>query len=983
MVGATAVRVLGPVELSTGRERPRLAPLERTLLAVLAANAGRLVTVDRLVDALWGQAPPGSARNRVQGLVSSLRRLGGDALVVTRALGYVLELAPERLDAALFERLVRDARALAAAGRLATAAGTFREALALWRGAPYEDVPISALAPETTRLTELRQAAVEELAEARLALGEHASLVVELSSLVAADPLRERLRGQLMLALHRSGRQAEALEVYRHGAAALADEYGLDPSDALQAIRDTILLDDPGARQPVPPAGTAPLAPNQLPAAISDFVGRAKEIQELKTLLAEQPDTPGASVVVSVAGMAGVGKTALAVRVAHELRDRYPGGCLYADLRGTDETPASPLAVLGSFLRASGVANESIPADLDERAALYRSVLDGRSVLVVLDNAADETQVRPLVPGAGNGVLVTSRRALSGLAGAHLSTVDTLTLADGLDLLARVAGTQRVAAEAAGAERLVTLCGLLPLAIRIAGVRLARHDSMTSADLGERLADERRRLDELAVADLDVRASLEVGYARLRPTDSQLLGQLCQLPFDTFAPWLGAALGGVPVPVAELAFERLREAQLLAPAGGDRYRMHDLVRLHGRERVAAGAQPETTALGALLHRARLANDRLPGRPVPVPPGPDGESPPADPVEWFEAERENLLIAVGYAAARGYAELAGQLAVAMTNFCIVRGYLDDWAHSARTALDAQSGGVPDPALLLSYGTSLRLQDRNEEALPYLRRAYREYVASGDRVGAAAAALSWSVASRIWGHLRVAHAALRKAFDLLAAVPSPTPLLGYVHLASHFFADGTAGPPDATDAERALAIFEALHERWGAAEAHNSLGVVWWRLGDSARAAVHIHASIEAYTALGATMNVTEAVLSLARIHVSAGDHDLARPLLDSALQASRRLHHPWAEATALRHYGSLHLALGCPELARPQLEESVAIYRRTGQPVPMAMASKLLAEAHLACGDRAAAIEVGREAWEVFARLAPAEAGPMAAWLSEA
>jgi DNA-binding SARP family transcriptional activator len=967
------VRVLGPVELVTAGGRPRLAPLERALLAVLAANAGRLVTVDRLVDALWAQSPPGSARNRVQALVSSVRRYAGDDLVVTRAPGYLLQLDPERLDAAQFERLLEDARAFVAGERPDLAVRSLREALSLWRGTPYEDVPTDAVGAEAARLTELRQAAVEELVDARLALGEHATLVAELSGLVAADPLRERLRGQLMLALYRSGRQAEALEVYRQGAAILADEHGLDPSDGLRAIRDTILRDKPGAGRALPP-------PNQLPAAISDFVGRTKELQELTTLLSEEPDVPGTGVVVSVAGMAGVGKTALAVRVAHELRGRYPGGCLYADLRGTGETPASPLAVLGSFLRAAGVANESIPVDLDECSALYRSVLDGRSVLVVLDNAADETQVRPLVPGAGNAVLVTSRRALAGLAGAHLSTVDTLTLADGLELLARVAGRQRVVSEPAGAERLVTLCGRLPLAIRIAGVRLARHDAMTSAALGERLADERRRLDELAVGDLDVRASLEVSYSRLRPADGQLLGLLCLLPFDTFAPWVAAALADVPLSAAEYALERLREAQLLAPAGGDRYRMHDLVRLHGRDRALASGRPDPIerALEALLDRARYANRGLPCRPVPVPPGPDVEAPPAAPVAWFETERENLVKAVGYAASRGRAGLAGRLATSMTNFCLLHDYLDDLQRSLRTALDAYTGEDADPEVLASYAQCLRFRDRNEEALPYLRSAYRQFLASGDLLGAAGAALSWGVVAWTRGNVRFARAAQREVARLLDGTPAPTPLLGYMHMANHQFAEGL----ETDEVERALEIFEALGESWGAAEAHNLLGNTLWRLGQTERAAAHVRAAIETYTALGARMSANEAQLSLARIYVGAGAYGLARPLLDNTLEAARRLRHPWGEATSLRHYGALQLALGDPARARVTLQESVAIYRLIGQPRSMATALKTLASAALADGDRAAAVAAGREALAIFERLVPAEVDPMAAWLSE-
>ena len=997
------VRVLGPVELVTAEGVQRLGRLERTLLAVLAAHNGRLVTADRLIDALWPLSPPDSARNRVHRLVSSIRQRLTDELIVTRPPGYLLDLPPDRLDVVRFERLVREGRSRAAAGRIAAAAGILTEALSLWRGPAFDDVASPALEAEATRLAELRRTAHEELVDARLALGEHAELIAELVGLVAAEPLRHRVRGQLMLALYRCGRQAEALEAYRQGAAALADELGLDPPEELRRLQSAILRGDPALAVPVPaaspPARVVPpqagQVPNQLPATIADFVGRAKEIQQLCTLLAEQPGepVPGSCAIVSLAGMAGVGKTALAVRVAHEIRDRFPGGCLYADLRGVDASPASPLAVLGSFLRAYGLPGDALPDDTEERAALYRTVLSGRQVLVVLDNAADERQVRPLVPGGG-ALLVTSRRPLAGLAGAHLFALETLSVGDSLDLLARIAGPARAGAEPRAAERIVHLCGQLPLAIRIAGVRLAQQEQMAAAALGDRLTDERRRLDELVVADLDVRASLEVGYQRLEPAQARLLGRLSLLPLTTYPGWLAGTLLGAPVESGTRELERLCHAQLLSPAGapGDaRYRLHDLVRLHARDRAEADEPPQARAeavgraYAALVAGARRANDRLPCRPVPLPPWP-GEplwpggavpaEPDADPLAWFEAERENLVLAVEHAVALGRLDLAWQLAASAVNFLLMRGYVDDWERSHWVVLDSE-GLEPagEAAMRLGLGLLLRFRDRNREAVPYLRRAYRLFRALGDRLGAAAAAFSWGIAARMTGDRRLGTAALEVTTHLLATAETRTPMDGYVLMAQHHITGETAM------LERALAIFDELGETWGAAEAHGYLGSVARRRGDIARAIGHLRTATDIYRRLGDRQNLNQHETTLAYTYLESGATDLARPLVERVLPVARQLRHPWGEAAALQVAGLLQLAEDRPDEAISCLERAVAIFNEIGQPDPAARALALLARAYYAAGDRVTAVRTGRAAVDLLTRLELPVRPDFLAWLS--
>jgi DNA-binding SARP family transcriptional activator/tetratricopeptide (TPR) repeat protein len=1004
-VGAL-IRVLGPVDVVTDAGPECLPPLERALIAVLAANVGRLVTADRLIDALWGQEAPVSARNRVQALVSALRRVLRDDVIVTRPSGYLLRLGDAQLDAARFERLIRESRDLSGVDT-AAAAASLREALALWRGHAFEDVRCAHLAAEVVRLGELRRVAVEELMAERLSLGEHADLVAELSALVVADPLRDRLRGQLMVALHRCGRQAEALDVYRRGAQALADAHGLDPPEELRRLRDAILLDDtaltappPGgrpetacggrpeaARGAVPELGVTPgAAVNQLPATIPDFVGRAKELQHLKTVLTQRPALAGAGVVVSVAGMPGSGKTALAVRVGHELQEDFAAGCLYADLRGADPRPANPLKVLGSFLRACGVSNDAIPADVDGRAGLFRSVLSGRRMLVVLDDAYDESQVRPLIPGAGAAVLVTSRRPLAGLAGAELIRLDTLTDSDGLDLLARVAGPHRLAQEPAAAERVVALCGRLPLALRVAGVRLALQDSMTITWLDRQLADERQRLDQLSVADLDVRASIEISYRRLAPEEAEALGLLCLLPSASFAPWLAAALVEAPLRVAERLLERLQQAQLVSAAGGNRYRLHDLIRLHGQERTgaAAGMAAVEQAYAAMVERARYANSRLPCRPLPVPPaGADFEDVGVDPVAWFEAEHEGFASAVEHAVDIGRHDLAAGLATATANFLMMRGYVDDWQHGHRLVLDAVRAGRAelDPgaeaALLLGYGTLLRFSDRNREALSQLRRAYRLYERAGDSLGAAAAALTWGIAARMLGRPHAAGVALSAATRLTAAHAVPTPLDGYVHLAEHHL----AAVPTTDRLERALAVFDRLGERWGAAEAHSLAATVLRREGRIAEAVVQTRAAIDTYAQLGDRVNGNVCELMLARLHLDGGDTASARSILHRARRVSAELRHPWGEAMSLQLLGRLHLAGRRPAEALAVLDQAVGRLRRLGNPASTARALSLLGQARLACGDRAGAVAAGTEARAVLVRLSPGDAPEVSAWLS--
>jgi DNA-binding SARP family transcriptional activator len=597
-------RILGPVEVWDGAQRLDLGGSKpHALLAVMLLHANQVVSTEHLIDQLWGEAPPATARNLVQGYVSRLRqalhRRGGsetDQVLVTGPSGYLLRVGPDELDLDRFQALTLDARRATLDGDLEGAAERWCTALGLWRGPALAGAASEALQRTMVpRLEEARLVALEERLEVELGLGRHAQLVGELEALVASHRDRERLCRQLMVALYRSGRRVRALAVYRRTRQALAEELGLEPGPALQELERAILLGDP-ALEPVLPAAegtprwpTLPPGPCQLPPDVDDFTGRESAVAEVQHLLEGERAT--AIVISAIAGKAGVGKTALAVRLAHQLRPHFPDGQLYVDLRGAEAQALDPAEVLAGFLRALGVEGALIAEGLEERVRQYRSRLGDRRVLVVLDNAAAEAQVRPLLPASpGCATLVTSRARLSGLEAAHPMTLDVLEADQAVALLAKLAGPGRVAAEPGAAAAIVRLCGWLPLAVRIAGARLASRPHWRLALLAERLGDEWRRLDELKAGDLEVRASVALSYHGRNQEERRLFRLLGLLVAPSFPAWAAAALLGVEAAEAEGLLERLVDAQLVEAAGHDqagqlRYRLHDLLRLFARERL--------------------------------------------------------------------------------------------------------------------------------------------------------------------------------------------------------------------------------------------------------------------------------------------------------------------------------------------------------------------------------------------------------------
>ncbi|WP_031076362.1 AfsR/SARP family transcriptional regulator [Streptomyces sp. NRRL WC-3742] len=604
-------RILGPVDVvDDGREVPLDGAKQRTVLAALLLAGGRLMPDDRLSSLLWGWEPPATWNAQLYTYVSRLRgRLGPQVTLTRKAPGYRLDLGANTpgantrgadtpgantadlhaLDLHAFERAAEQGRAELTAGRHESAAALLRGALAHWRGAPLTGTTEHLTDRERPRLEELRLAALEHRLDADLELGRHDELVAELTSLVAEHPVRERLRGQLMTALHRCGRQADALGVYEHGRQLLAEELGVDPGPGLQGLHGAILREDlPGPAATLTATVHAPatlwtaLRPAMLPADTPDFTGRTGQLAFLAARLGPSPEAP----VTVVTGPAGSGKSALAVRAAQLAREDFPDGQLHADLHGREARPKSPAEVLGWFLHALGAGPREIPDGLDERAQLFRSRLAGRRMLLLLDDAADDRQVRPLLPGTGHcRTLVTSRDQLAALEAARPLLLGPLDFPDAYQLLSAVAGPDRVAADPASAARIVELCDRLPLALRIAAARLAAHPHWSPAALADRLTPEERRLDELRLGALDVRRSLHPSHHALDPAAREALHRLALAGPTAFTAREASEVLLVGVREAEAVLESLAEARLMTVGEEPfpRFRLSPLVRLFVNE----------------------------------------------------------------------------------------------------------------------------------------------------------------------------------------------------------------------------------------------------------------------------------------------------------------------------------------------------------------------------------------------------------------
>jgi DNA-binding SARP family transcriptional activator len=700
--------LLGPLVVAdSAGDRVALAgPRLRVLLAALLLHANIPVSASELAEMVWDGSPPSGAAGNLRSYVRRLRAVvdPGAARIVASSPGYVMQVEQAELDILEFEALGRDTRAALRAGAWADASEAAVRALGLWRAAPLLDVPAEALRSQfVPRLERLRLQVLEDRFDAGLRLGQWQELIPQLLEVTARHPLQERFHAQLMLALAGTGRRAQALDAYRRARAVLVSELGIEPGPDLREIHRQILQDDavqptgsadgilagevPGpavtgalaspARVASEPAGP-PGRPAQLPADIADFTGRQAQVAHLYGALTGDRAARGAGAVriAVVAGAPGLGKTTLAMHVAHQVRDMFPDGQLYVPLSGVSGQPAVPGEVLARFLRDLGTDAGSIPAGEEERAALYRTQLTGRRVLIVLDDAKDAAQVRPLLPGSAScAVVVTTRNRTPFLVSTGCLDLGVLSDAEALELFSRIAGDARPAAEPGATGGILRACAGLPLAIRICAARLAARPQWRIATMTARLRDERRRLDELQIGDLAVRASFRASYDSLRAGRDQVGSARA---FRLLGLWPGqqislpaaAALAGEPEEDMARALEALVDANLLQSPGPDSYQLHDLVRLFAAERAQAEESQEarlgavtrllrwylaTAAAAADLlspHRYRIAGELSPAGPPP-------DSAHAA-LAWYDQERANLIAAIRQAAAAGLHEAAWRL-----------------------------------------------------------------------------------------------------------------------------------------------------------------------------------------------------------------------------------------------------------------------------------------------------------------------------------
>ncbi len=943
-------RMLGPLEVQVDGSWSGInAAKWRTVLAVLLLQPGQVVSTERLITEVWPEQTPARATNLISVYVHRLRRLIGDPdgkVLTTRAPGYQLLIDPEDTDAGRFAQLAAEGRQALQASQFEQASAVLSTALGLWQGTrALTDVPPSALvSAEADRLEESRIEAVQLHIQADLGCGRHAQVVGQLHRLLADYPLREELWALLMRALYRSGRQAEALEAYAQAREVIAEELGVDPSAELQQLYQRMLQADsgtpPASRTPVPadspfsaPAPAAPVEPApagqaaeppggpdsqgagpgpplprvaQLPADIPDFTGRSDHLQRLRDLLSgpRRPDSPGAVVVAAVIGAGGLGKTTLAVHAAHLLRTYYPDGQLYARLQGAAPNPADPGDVLARFLRDLGIEPARIPADAEERAALYRSVLTDRKVLIVLDDARDAAHVRPLLPGSAScAVLVTTRSRMPDLAGSRFIDLDVLERDEAWRMFAGIIGESRAQAEPEATGEVLTACAGLPLAIRIAGARLAARSNWTVRTIATRLSDERRRLDWLQTGDLAVRACFEVSFTSLPAPDADGIDPAHA--FRLLGLWQGSSLGlpgaaallGQPEVITADALEVLVDAQLLQSPAVDRYRFHDLLRAYAAGRAAT--EETADARGDALRRVltwylytvdAVAHMVSPHRyQFPLAPTESASEPLTfrtldEALNWCEVERTNLVAATRQAAAAGLHTLAWQLPVAAFGFFNRRTYWADWVETHQIALASvrQLGDLSGEALVLNNLGMAYVRRRMPEAAGYLEQALDIRTQIGDQRGEAQTSANLADAYRLLERYDEALDLLKRVLEISRQAANPYSEgvvlnnLGETYLAMGQIADAVSS------LEHAREIFRGIDEIRGEGYALNNLGEAYLAQDRPSDAVQVLERARDLRHSSGDRLDEAQTLRDLVRAHLAADRPDQAREYLRQAV-----------------------------------------------------------------------------------------------------
>jgi DNA-binding SARP family transcriptional activator/Tfp pilus assembly protein PilF len=935
-------RILGTVEVHVhGVAVPAGPARQRWVLAALLADVNRVLPADQLIDRVWGARTPGDARNSLRSYLSRLRRIA-DMRIEHRPGGYVLLAEPASVDLHRFRALVAEARASADEDRVGA---LLDQALGLWRGEPLAglDTPW-ADALRTTLQTERFTAELDHT-DLRLRRGEHHALLAGLAARTADRPLDEQLAGQFVLALYRCGRQAEALAHYESLRKRLADDLGIDPGPELRDLHGRILrasADLHVAHEPAPSAGLP--VPQQLPAAVTNFTGRVDALKELDQAFPRCP----AVVIAAIAGTAGVGKTALAVEWAHRVADRFPDGRLYVNLRGYGPgTPIGPLEALTRFLRSLGVAPEQLPVDTDEAAALFRTMLAGRKVLVLLDNAATADQVRPLLPGtAGCLVLVTSRNRLDGLVacdGAVLLTLDVFTEEEAGRLLAATLGAERVGREPAAVAALIRRTARLPLALRITAAKLGRHpgslaDYVTRLHPGDQLANLAIPDDERAA----LRSAFDLSYQALAGDQQRLFRLLGLFPGEDFAPDAVAALAGSTTERAAVLLDGLAAAHLIEQHRPARYTFHDLLRRYAAERSrldgeGAGAAALDRLFGWYLRTADAAAKvihpqlvRLPEPPNSEPPSGTGDR--AEAVAWLDSERANVVAVARLAAEQGHRRIAWLLADTLRGYFWIGLHRPDWAALASVALaaaEAEGDARARAAARINLGDLCLRRNQHDQAIEHYTQADHFLRLAGWVAGRTAVLGKLGLVYRESGDTAKAADCYRRALALAAESRSPVREagalgnLGFVQYESGAYEQAAAGHAEA------LARYSELGIRSGQATALGNLGDALHALGRFDEALTELARALPLFREIGDVGTEAATLRSMAAVDRDSGRLERADARARAALELARRAGDQRVEADALNVLGTIDRRLGRPAAAIDCHRKALELARHSG------------------------------------------------------
>ena len=937
-------------------------PRQQAVLGILAMRANRVISRGELVDAVWGQDPPASAEGGIYTYVAGLRRViepnrslrGPGRVLVSSGAGYVLHLVPGQPDAVAFEQDLGRARQLRKTGDLTGAVVALNSALSLWRGIAFAGVPGPFAETERVRLGELRSAAAEERADVLLSLGRHEEVVPDLTAMVADHPLRERMRGLLMIALYRCGRHAEALRAFAEGRRVLADELGIDPGSDLSRIHQQVLTADPALAAPDGPAlvtldgdatgtgsvlgdgrprpraeGMVTPVPAQLPLDAPGFSGRHEELGILQAMLpaksagSAEAESGQTVPIVVISGTAGTGKTALAVRFGRHVAKRFPGGQLYVNLRGLDPAtpPMEPAEALRFFLDSLGVPPYRIPADTEGRSALFRSLLDGKRMLIVLDNARDGAQVRPLLPGSpGSLVVVTSRNEMTGLVaaeGAVPLTLDVLSYAEAREMLVRRLGQDRAAAEPEAADEIISSCARLPLALGIAVGRAASRPKRPLTELAAELRDARGRLDALQAGDAvtNVRAVLSWSYDQLSEPAARMFRLLGVHPGPDISLSAAASLAGMARADAGAALRELSRTHMVAEYLPARFTFHDLLRAYAADQAERhDPEPERRAaahrvLDHYLYTAMAASQRFsPLRPPLRLAAAQPSVLPADAADkeqaiaWFDAEVPVLLALIAFADANGFDTHAWQIPWTLGPFFNRRGRWQDYVATQQTALAAARRLGDTLALAHTHyllGNAQSHMGDYDAAASNIRQALDMFRELGDRANEGMVLNGLAAMLEKQEHYPEALAVALDALRMLKAAGHWWTQANLENGVGWLYAHLGQYDRALIHCQRALSLHRDSGHRAGTADTLDSLGYVYLHLGDIAQAKAHYTKAIEAYREISSSFGEGNSLAGLGDALLAEGDRGAAEAAWRESVTVLDRLPHPLADEVRAR------------------------------------------------------------------------------------